>query len=344
MRKATALTFAVLLAVTSGCYREHNYSPTDPGVLLLIVEGSDSVPADNISRVHLLARVTPEAASSKRTIDFSTSAGTLIGGTGTSATEKTVDVDVKGEARIDLQAPSSAQAATVTARVKDQPILRQITINFTAVNANAVVNFVIAPKSAPADGATESLFTVMVPAFQTLDPNSRSVTFQTTAGKLLPDATSSVSVPVNSTGQASVTLRSAETLTTAIVRATIANTTAETRIEFVPALPEVIELLPDKTTVQGKSSDSTIVRITLRRTIGKVTPGTFITFHATTSTGAVIGIFHDQVTASDANGQASTTFSPGDTAYRGPITITVEVAGTNVRGTTTIQVVEPSGS
>jgi hypothetical protein len=342
MRRIPALLIAVF--VLFGCYHEKDYSPTDPGVLLFSVAGSDVAPADGNSRIHLTARITPEAASTKRTIVFTTSAGTLLGGTGTSATEKSVDVDISGVARIDLQAPTTAQSVTVTARVKDQPIAQQLALTFTPVKPEALVQFVAAPASAPADGATESLFTVFVPNSQNLEPAQRNVTFSTTAGKLLPEATGTNSVPINAAGQASVSLRSSEVATTGIVRATFSGGTAETRIEFTTALPELIELTPDKVVLEAKFADSVIIHAKLRRHVGKVTIGTFVTFHATTSAGAAIGLFRDQRTATDGNGDASTTFTAGDTPYRGAVTITATVDGTSVIGTTTVQVVAPAGT
>lgn len=345
MTRTLALVFTFVIPfVLAGCYHENDYSPTDPGVLVLSVTGSDTAPADGNSRIHLTARITPEAAQTKRTIAFSTSAGTLLGGTGTSATEKTVDVDISGVARIDLQAPTTAQTVTVTARVKDQPIVQQISLSFTAVKPEAIVQFVTAPLSAPADGATESLFTVFVPNAQNLEPAQRNVSFTTTSGKFLPDNAPTASVPINAAGQASVALRSADVATNGIVRATINGGTAEVRIEFTAAPPELIELTPDKGVLEAKFADSVIIHAKLRRRVGKVTAGTFVTFRATTNAGAAIGLFRDQRTATDGNGDASTTFTAGDTPYRGPVTITATADGTTVAGTTTVQVVAPAGN
>ena len=89
----TGLLLGFLLLIAGGCYKESNYSPTDPqvtGALTLApVDGTLSIPADGVSRVTLVATIAAGADSDKRVITFTTSSGSFVGATASNGT--TVD-------------------------------------------------------------------------------------------------------------------------------------------------------------------------------------------------------------------------------------------------------------
>src|SRR5438270_13347486 len=74
---------AGLLLIAGGCYKQSNYSPTDPQVAgaltLTTADGSQSIPADGLSRLTLVARITANTDSDKRVITLTTSSGSFVG-------------------------------------------------------------------------------------------------------------------------------------------------------------------------------------------------------------------------------------------------------------------------
>lgn len=117
--RRSGLALLALLAACDGGYDRSEFkTPTDPGsqFLVLSAEGETLLPADGASQLRIVARISPDATS--RDIDFSTSAGTLTGGTGTSGTLRTVTADSSGRAEVVLQSASTPGTAVVTAQVK----------------------------------------------------------------------------------------------------------------------------------------------------------------------------------------------------------------------------------
>jgi hypothetical protein len=340
---AGALLASTLLAANR-CYERKDYEPT-PGLIeatlaLSTAGGVTSLPADGISRLRLVAQISPAADLGNRTIAFSTTAGTLLGGTPGTGGEQEVQADSRGQASIELQSAQRVGDAVVTARVKQVAgLTRQILITFTAANPDEVIRFVAAPASAPADGATLTAFTVAVSSSL---PLGTPVQFQTTAGAFAPEGTASVSRAADGSFQATAVLESPATLSTALVRATASQVTREATIEFRRALPDRITVATGgKFQVMANGTDSVTVTGTYLRDVGQVTAGTVATFRATDATGAAIGFFRD-VTVVGANGQATAAFIAGTAAYRGRVTITVGTADGAVTGSAEIEVIDPS--
>ena len=338
---ATAVAAAALFA--GRCYEKSDYSPTAPptadALVLSTANSQTSLPADGVSRLRIIAKISPDADADKRTVLFSTTGGTLVG-TANASSQVAVAADVTGTATIELKSAQQVGSAVVTAQVQNVAGLsRQLTITFTAANPSTVIQFIAAPASAPADGATISSFTVQLSPEL---PLGTQVTFQATAGLFQPDGVASVTRNADGSYQVSADLASPTAIGTGRVTATAHNVTQQTTINFQRALPNVITVATNGTfVVQPSNSTGVTVTGTFLRNIGTVTAGTVATFRATTAAGAPIGFFRDVTTVSAA-GTATATFLAGETDYRGAVTITVGAEGSSVTGTTGITIVDPS--
>jgi len=332
-----------LLSTASRCYERRDHDPT-PGLIdetlsLSVSGGQTSIPADGISRLHLVAQLTPRADLDKRTVTFSASAGTLLGGAPGTNGEREVAADSTGQATIDLQSAQQVGPATVQARVKEVPgVVRTLAVSFTAANPNDTIRFVASPSAAPADGATQSAFTVQIsPSLAVGTP----VTFLTSAGLWSPESAATATRNADGSFQATAVLTSPAAIGSGRVRATANGVTREVGIDFRRALPDRILVSTNgKVTVQANLTDSVTVSATFLRDVGTVTAGTAATFAATDRDGRPIGLFHD-ATVTDATGKATATFVAGTTTYRGPVTLAVGSQDTSVRGTATIEIVSP---
>src|SRR5690349_16409211 len=85
LQRALLALLALLLLTAGRCYERSRYDPT-PGLIdatlsLSTVGGQTSLPADGVSRLTIVAQISPSSDLDKRTIVFTTSAGTLVGGT-----------------------------------------------------------------------------------------------------------------------------------------------------------------------------------------------------------------------------------------------------------------------
>jgi len=336
----TALAATALFA--GRCYEKKDYSPTAPptadALVLTTASGQTSLPADGVSRLQIIARISPDADADKRTVLFSTTAGTLVG-TANASNQIAVAADVTGTATVELRSAQQVGLAVVTAQVQNVAGLsRQINISFTEADAGSVLHFIAAPSSAPADGATLSSFTVQLsPSL----PLGTQVTFQATAGVFQPGSTSSIVLTADGSYQVTADLQSPTTIGSGRVTATARGITQQAAINFVRALPDIITVSTGGTfQVSPSTSSGVTVTGTFLRNIGTVSAGTVATFRATISDGTAIGFFRDVTTVS-ASGTATATFLAGQTDYRGPVTITVGAQGSSVTGTTGITIVGP---
>ncbi len=345
MRRSTALGSLVvsLLGLAAvGCYKQSDYEPpalVEESLVVGTVGGATSIPADGVSRLTIVAQLDRRADLDKRTVVFSTSAGTLVGGAAATVSgEREVAADSTGRATIELVSAQQVGPAVVLARVKEVPGLsRSLAIGFTAADANDVIRFVTNPTSAPADGATKTVFTVEVSSAL---PLGTQVTFSTSGGQFAPESSANATRMIDGSFRATVQLVSASTIGGGIVRATANQVTRETAISFVRALPDrILVSTGGKVTAQAGLADPVTVTVGFERDIGSVTVGTGAVFSATDSSGRAIGLFRDSSTV-DANGRAASTFLAGTTSYRGPVTIAVSTPGSSVRGTATIEITD----
>ena len=347
-RQGLLLTcLAASLLFAGRCYDEKDYSPTAPPVanaLVLTTESQQTaIPADGVSRLRLVARIDPGADPDKRTVLFSTTAGTLVG-TADATGKVPVAADGSGVATIELQSSQQVGSAVVTAGVLNVAgLTRTLVVAFVAADPDAVVRFAAAPASAPADGASVSTFVVQLsPSL----PLGTKVQFGATAGVFLPEATANVERTADGSYTATADLRSPSTIGPARVTATAQNVSRQATIEFHRAHADHVTVSTNGVFQVPATATATLaVTATFLRDVGRVTPGALATFRAVTDTGAPIGGFRDVTTVSaDSTGTAgvaTATFLPGATSYRGPVTITVGAQGSPVTGSTQIEVVAP---
>ncbi len=344
-RRARALAACALaaLALFAGrCYEKKDYGPTAPPSLdaltLTTANQQTSLPADGVSRLRIIARISPDADADKRTVLFSTTGGTLVG-TANATAQVPVAADSTGTASIELRSAQQVGSAVVTAQVQNATgVSRQITISFTAADPEAIIQLVAAPGRAPADGATTSTFTVQISPSLTI---GSQVTFNATAGTWTPEGQANVTRTADGSYRASADLKSPTTISSGRVTVTVNNVSQQATINFERALPDIITVSSNGT-FQVKPSVSSGVTIvaTFLRNIGNVTPGTVATFRAFTADGAAIGFFRDISTVGN-DGIARATFLVGETTYRGAVTIIVGAQGSSVTGTTGLTVVDP---
>jgi hypothetical protein len=334
---AIGLSLAVLLA---GCYDKSDFSPTAPLAASVITlsspSGVTSLPADGFSTLHLEARLSGDPAFANRTVVFSTTGGTLSGGTAVANCTGCLSVaaDGSGIARIDLISAQQVGSATVTASPQGAPgILAALTISFVAASPDDTLRFVAAPDHAPADGATLSTFTVAISP--SLPAGSRQVTFAATAGTIVPPNP----VNVDAGGHASVDLQSPRTITSGRVTATVNGVTREVPIRFERALPKIITVNATPPVAPAAAGTTIQITATLIRDQGTVTDGTVVTFRAALADGTPVGGFTNVTTT--VNGIASATFLPRTTTP-GTVIITVGAQDTTVTGT--VQIDLTSGS
>src|SRR6185436_17269681 len=105
--RVVAATGVAALALFAGrCYEKSDYSPTAPptadALTLSTANGQTSIPADGVSKLRIIAKISPDADANKRSIVFSTTAGALVGAAGGS-NQLTVGADVTGTASVELR-------------------------------------------------------------------------------------------------------------------------------------------------------------------------------------------------------------------------------------------------
>jgi len=338
---ALVLLAAGLLSANR-CYEQSDYDPSpallDQALTLRAAGGATTLPADGISRLGIIARVSPQADLDKRTVVFTTSAGTLVGGSDGGNGAREVEADSEGEARIELQSSQQVGEAVVRASVKEVAgLTRQLLISFVAADPDAVIRFTASPATAPADGATLSAFTVeLSPSL----PLGTEVSFQTTLGSFAPEGATTVTRTADASFTATADLQSPGSLGTARIRATANQVTREATLRFVRALPDRITVATGGT-ARVPATGSVTVTATFLREVGEVTAGTVATFTAADASGAPVGSFRE-VTTVGMGGQATATFMPGGTDFRGAVTLTVGAEGTGVTGSAQVEVVDPS--
>ncbi len=343
LRSGRALLALLLgIVILGGCYKKNDYSPTAPrtvsALTLGTLDGSRSISADGLSRLTLVATIAADADADKRVITFATTSGTLVGAGG-SGTSIDVTAGSDGRALAVLQSAQTVGTAIVSAVVKGSAtVSTQIQIQFTAPDANGVLRFVTAPASAPADGATVTLFTVAVdPAMST-----GTVTFSSSAGTFSP-----AMVPIGIDHTATSGLTSPKTIGPATVIATLSapgsgsnGFSRQTSIRFDPALPNVISVQVDNLEVAPGGKVHVTAHFT--RPVGQVSANIVAVFRAEDANGNDVGGFQNvtvvQPAAGGTDSIATADFLPGSSIAPGPVTILVGTDPASVTGSTTITV------
>jgi hypothetical protein len=341
-----------ILLLAAACYEKDDYDIT-PGVVetRLVLQsrsGANTLPADGFSRLGLVAKISPEADASRRTVVFTTSAGELVGGTSTSTTSTKVVADASGEAFVQLQSSNKVEIAVVTAAVEGVPgLTTNMTVAFVAIQPDDLIQFTSVPSgNLPADGATLTPITVLVSG--SIPPANRSVVFSTSAGSFAPTTGtpaggSVVSVPVDAGNTATVLLKSASELTTALIQATINGVTRNVTVSFQRARPNFASLIADKLTVTADATDQINLTATFKRNVGDVTVNTPVIWEAKDEDGDLLpASVLQNVSLTNAEGVATAVFRPGTSTPPGKVTITAHTEGSEIEGKVQVTVKAPT--
>lgn len=178
-----------------------------------------------------------------------------------------------------------------------------------------IASFDIAPKQAPADGA--SLLRVTASVAPGVAPSTRSVSFTTTLGSFGNQA--NTTSDADGDRQAVALLTASPTPGTALVTAKLGSTVIRREVTFERALAESIEIGSAAPSVTSGFASSLLLTITLRRSTGKPTAGD------TVSLSASAGLL-SRPTRSSADGLITASFTPGELPA-GPVTIKATAVG-----------------
>lgn len=298
-----------LLVLFTGCYSSGDYdlTPDDINALLSLesTTGATRLSADGFSTLRLVASLLQESDETRRTIVFTTTEGSF------DATEdlkeKEVEADANGQAFVDLRSSEKLGSAQVQAEVKAVPgLLQQLRIDFVQPNSSDILQFVNAPRSAKADGISTSIFTVRLSS--ALPADKRMVTFKTTAGTFVTSGAAEEMVDASTSELATVQLKSPLEPGSAVVSASAAKATVETRIEFTAADPDsIIRFI--RTVATAPADGATRSNFTVRIS-SDLPPGTMVTFSTTGGTFAVSAGPMEMVASNSSNQATAQLVSP----------------------------------
>lgn len=342
-RAALPVLLMTWMIALAGCN-----SPTEPNAAkaLSLRAAASEIPADGFSRVTLTAEIDPRAAADRRTVVFTTTAGTLVGATEDSGKKLSLAVDSAGRAQVQLQSERTIGTAVVTASVStatETLTVQRVEVRFVAVDPGALVRISTSTASAPADGATP--VRVFADIASGLPSGQRTVTFTTSLGGFGAPAsqTATATATADGSNRATVDLFGpSDSVGQARVTATVGGTTVQTFVDFVRATPDTVVVSPSKQQLQASASDSLTLTVTLLRNLGTVTAGTPVTVRVLRpDTNEDLNFLINGLAPSGAGGTTQATISAGSTTHRGPALIEVSVPGTSVKGRATIEITDP---
>jgi len=310
-----------------------------PQVLQLDVSPT-SIPADGFSRATLVATVGADLPSDRRTVVFTATRGMLVNGTGTPQTLEVV-AGRDNKARAELISSRVLETAMVEASLKDVPgTIDRATVRFDPLDPIDVIELTSSVTEAPADGAT--IFQVTATVAPGLAGTDRQVTFTTTRGTFplsTPPNQQTITATADAGNRVTVDLKAGTEVDTAVIRATVAGVTAETRVRFVPALPDFIVLKLDSVTLKADNMAKVHLVAELHRSLGHVTRGTVVQFSAVIAgTTTPVDLIYRNVTPSDENDEASVDVIAPTSAPQTTVTLLATVPGGAV-GRANIQIV-----
>lgn len=330
-----ALMQAVVLGVA--CYDRDDYdlSPTEIEKALR-VEVADSangapvstLPADGFSRLTLVASIDRLADANRRTLTFTTSAGTLFGGV-SNGPSVTAVVDAGGHATVELQSAAVVQEVRVRVELKEAGLARELALQFGPVTPDSVIRFIQVPATLPADQGTTGAVIVQVAA--AIPASQRMVNFTTSNGNFIQSGAITPLVD----NSARIDLRGPMSLGTARIQASIAGFARDTVVTFIQAPPDTILL---DVGLSVKTGAEIAVTARLLRAIGTATQGTTVLFDAVDANGLSVGFFR-AVQASNTVGQAQAIFAAVGVSAPSTVTLRAQVSGSTRVGTTQLLVV-----
>ena len=254
----------LLALVATGCHRPDDYLlASQADQVLSVTLSTTTLPADGISRATITAQLDPRTDIDKRTITFTTTAGTLIAD-GKEGTAITVPADTSGKAIVELR--SSTTPATARIDVTVASVSRSASVQFAQLAREEVFDVALSGTSVPADGFSTIVITITLKRLGT--PDQRAVTVQTSAGSLnTAGQTNSRSVTVTAGGSGRVVVEiQSDTVGTAHVRVVALDTVYEFDITFTALTqPEVFDVSVGSPSIPADGFSTTPITVTLKR-------------------------------------------------------------------------------
>lgn len=201
----------------------------------------------------------------------------------------------------------------------------------TSTSSPILESLAAASGALPADGDTTTTVTAIAKPVPGPSSALTWVLFTSDLGAFVENGLDSVREPIDSKGEAIVSLRAPLTAGVAKVQATDGTAEFDTLITFVVAAPDTLLLISSATVLSDTSV--TTITATLRRSRGIPTLGDTAYFSARDSLGNSIGLF-GAPSPSDSMGRVNVQYSPGTVGFSGTVTITASTAGPTGRAVT----------
>lgn len=325
--RMTARSNIVLMLGLGACEGDFATRPDSLGATNILVTPAAAT-ADGTSIVTLTVTVDRMMPAADAKVTLTTTIGTFLGGT----TTVTVAPNDTGVAFAQLRAPASAGTAIVAVTVAG--VTKYVNVPFSVATptvTRGVVAIEVAPRRAPADGASTVAVRIVVDT--TVRPTPNTVTLTTTAGTLI-GGSPGLTVPVNDSGFAYARLRAPADSSLALVTATAGGITKNTEVSFDPAPPEQVQLTATAFELKAGTANFLTVTSQLLRASGVPSSGATIAFSADTAGGRAgdFGQFSPR-SGPSAGSPTSSRFTAGVTSYRGRATLRVRAT----RGSVTVE-------
>jgi adhesin/invasin len=258
----------LLLAATAvSCHHPDDYllTPTLADQVLSVTLSSATLPADGIARTTITAQLDPRTDFDKRSVTFTTTAGTLIAD-GKEGSSITVSADTNAKAVVELR--SSTTAGTAHIDVTVATVSRSTTVEFQQLSREQVYDVAVSSASVPADGFTPVVITVQLKRLGTTD--QRAVRFETSAGLFNASgqsASRAVTITAGPTGIVVVELRS-DAAATGLVRITALDMVYEFTVSFTAlAQSDVFDVAVSSTSIPADGFSTAVITATLKRAV-----------------------------------------------------------------------------
>jgi hypothetical protein len=262
------LVFVALLVMTApACHHPDDYllgGQSDE--VLKVTVSSASLPADGISRATITAQLDPRTDADKRTVTFTTTAGTLIAA-GAEGTSVAVPADGTGLASAELR--SSTTPATARVDVTVASVSRSTSVQFVKLSREEVFDVSLSSTTAPADGFSTIVFSVTLKRLGTVD--QRAIKFETSAGTFIASGqpvARAVTLTAGATGRVIVELQS-EVAATAHVRISALDTLYDVDITFTaPRQADVFDVFVSRTSIEADGFSTSVITAMLKKSGG----------------------------------------------------------------------------
>jgi hypothetical protein len=230
----------VLLTAATACHSPDDYllSPSRLDQVLNVTLSATTIPADGVSVVTITAQLDRRTDADKRSVTFTTTAGTLIAG-GSEGASITIQADSAGTATAELR--SSTTTATARLQVTVGSVSRTASVAFLGLPREELFEASLSRASVPADGFSTTVITVTLRRPGTL--LQRAVRFETSLGTFIAPGqpnSRAVTLTAETTGRVAVDLQSEKTVGVARVRVTAVDIPYEFDVTFSPVDPAQI--------------------------------------------------------------------------------------------------------